>query len=144
MKYVGIKNLINSFEKEIFEKIKIRNESKLNRRQLFVSKSAIMILLENNEIPFFDNGWDIEINETMIAIREAGGDSNHNDTARIFQDKIGKLYVVCYFNDETYYDTYLLHAPGYSGDILTAGMIYNSHRSVSFSPSEKLFKQEGE
>ena len=142
MKYVGIKNLINSFEKETFEKIKIRNESKLNHRQLFVSKSAIMILLENNEIPFYEHGWEAEIYEDHIVIKEAG--TYQHFVAKVFEAKNGDLFVVCYYNDDTYYDTFLLHVPGYSGDYLTSNMYTNFHETVTFDPDEKLFLKKGE
>jgi len=149
VKYIGISNLIKKWELETIQKIKIINESELNKRQVFVVKSAILQLLEADEIPFYEHGWEAEVFEDKILIKEAG---TYNHIAKIFEGKDlyhisvdRSVFVLCLFNNkyDTYYDTFLLHVPGSLGDYIASNMYCDSNKTVTFDLDEKLFKRKG-
>ena len=143
VKYIGISNLIKKWELETIQKIKIINEGELNHRQVFVVKSAILQLLETDEIPFYEDGWEAEVFEDKILIKEAG---TYNHIAKIFVAKDlyhasleHSVFVMCLFDNK--YDVFLLHVPGSLGDYIASDMYSNLSKTVIFDLNEKLFKQ---
>jgi len=146
VKYIGISNLIKKWELETIQKIKIINEGELNHKQVFVVKSAILQLLETDEIPFYEDGWEAEVFEDKILIKEAG---TYNHIAKIFEVRDPhhasverSVFVLCLFNNT--YDVFLLHTPGLLGDYIISDMYCDLSKTVIFDLNEKLFKRKGD